>query len=102
MSIATLHPPLVLPDDEHNRALVRHVHPPDWVNPRPAARYNLVVIGAETAGLVSAVGAASLGAKVAIVERHLMGSDCGSRARSSPPVRGLPSRPFPASRTSAT
>jgi len=70
------HTPLLLPDDEYNRALVAHVHPPDWVNPTPSGRYNVVVIGAGTAGLVTAVGAASLGAKVAIVERHLMGGDC--------------------------
>ena len=68
--------PLVLPDDLHNRALVESVHPPGWTNPQPAGRYNLVVVGAGTAGLVSAVGAAGLGAKVAIVERHLMGGDC--------------------------
>jgi pyruvate/2-oxoglutarate dehydrogenase complex dihydrolipoamide dehydrogenase (E3) component len=36
----------------------------------------MVVLGAGTAGLVSAVGAAGLGAKVAIVERRLMGGDC--------------------------
>lgn len=68
--------PLVVPDDTHNRALVSNVHPPAWKNPTPARRYNLVVIGAGTAGLVSAVGAAGLGARVAIVERHLMGGDC--------------------------
>ncbi len=68
--------PLVRPDDEFNRALVSAVHPPGWVNPRPGGRYNLVVIGAGTAGLVSAAGAAGLGAKVALVERHLLGGDC--------------------------
>ncbi len=67
---------LVAPDDEHNRNLVANVHPLDWVNPEPASRYHLVVIGAGTAGLVSAAGAAGLGAKVALVERHLMGGDC--------------------------
>jgi pyruvate/2-oxoglutarate dehydrogenase complex dihydrolipoamide dehydrogenase (E3) component len=67
---------LVLPDDEHNRTLVANVHPAEWTNPMPAGRYNLVVIGAGTAGLVSAVGAASLGARAAIVERHLTGGDC--------------------------
>ncbi|CAN5789280.1 mercuric reductase [soil metagenome] len=67
---------LILPDDDHNRALVENVHPPGWVNPTPAGRYNVVVLGAGTAGLVSAVGAAGLGAKVAIVERRLMGGDC--------------------------
>jgi pyruvate/2-oxoglutarate dehydrogenase complex dihydrolipoamide dehydrogenase (E3) component len=64
------------PDDVHDRALVENVHPPGWENPRPSGRYNLVVLGAGTAGLVSAIGAAGLGARVAIVERHLMGGDC--------------------------
>ncbi len=64
------------PADAANDELVRNVHPPDWVNPEPAPRYNLVVIGAGTAGLVTAAGAAGLGAKVALVERHLMGGDC--------------------------
>src|SRR5712692_4851096 len=49
--------PEVAPLDEHNRALVAHVHPTDWQNPPPRARYNLVVIGGGTAGLVSAAGA---------------------------------------------
>ncbi len=66
----------VLPEDAHNVALVASVHPPDWTNPEPDGRYNLVVLGAGTAGLVSAAGAAGLGAKVALVERHLMGGDC--------------------------
>ncbi|MBI2841394.1 MAG: mercuric reductase [Acidobacteria bacterium] len=64
------------PDDVHNRKLVSNVHPPDWRNPDPERRYNLVVIGAGTAGLVTAAGAAVLGAKVALVERHLFGGDC--------------------------
>jgi pyruvate/2-oxoglutarate dehydrogenase complex dihydrolipoamide dehydrogenase (E3) component len=56
--------------------LLANTHPPDWVNPTPSGRYNLVVIGAGTAGLVTAAGAAGLGAKVALIERHLMGGDC--------------------------
>ena len=64
------------PWDAHNQALVANVHPPDWINPEPAGRYNLVVIGAGTAGLVAAAGAAGLGARVALVERELMGGDC--------------------------
>jgi pyruvate/2-oxoglutarate dehydrogenase complex dihydrolipoamide dehydrogenase (E3) component len=67
---------LLNPWDAHNRQLASHVHPPDWKNPEPASRYNLVVVGAGTAGLVCAAGAAGLGAKVALVERHLMGGDC--------------------------
>ncbi|HVA67493.1 MAG TPA: mercuric reductase [Elusimicrobiota bacterium] len=66
----------VLPKDEHNQKLVSNAHPSDWVNPKPADRYHLVVIGGGTAGLVSAAGAAGLGAKVALVERHLLGGDC--------------------------
>ena len=67
---------LIEPRDGHNRELVDNVRPLDWVNPEPARRYHLVVIGAGTAGLVSAAGAAGLGAKVALIERHLMGGDC--------------------------
>ncbi len=68
--------PQTRPLDEHNERLVRNVHPPDWVNPEPSKRYNIVVIGAGTAGLVTAAGAAGMGAKVALVERALMGGDC--------------------------
>nr|WP_145060083.1 mercuric reductase [Lignipirellula cremea] len=64
------------PLDEFNQQLQANVHPTDWVNPTPAGRYNLVVIGAGTAGLVAAAGAAGLGAKVALIERGLMGGDC--------------------------
>src|SRR5579872_4953127 len=66
----------VQPNDAHNQFLVSNVHPPDWANPEPAARYHLVVIGAGTAGLVTAAGAAGLGARVALVERELLGGDC--------------------------
>ena len=66
----------VEPMDQYNEALIANVHPADWVNPDPAEAYNLVVIGAGTAGLVTAAGAAGLGAKVALIERHLIGGDC--------------------------
>jgi pyruvate/2-oxoglutarate dehydrogenase complex dihydrolipoamide dehydrogenase (E3) component len=68
--------PALAPLDAHNRRLLANVHPPDWVNPEPSGRYNLVVVGAGTAGLVTAAGAAGLGAKVALVERQLLGGDC--------------------------
>jgi pyruvate/2-oxoglutarate dehydrogenase complex dihydrolipoamide dehydrogenase (E3) component len=64
------------PFDAHNQELADNVHPPTWTNPTPSGRYNLVVIGAGTAGLVTAAGAAGLGAKVALIERNLMGGDC--------------------------
>jgi len=69
-------PSPVEPLDEFNRELLENVHPPGWVNPEPAARYHMVVLGGGTAGLVSAAGAAGLGAKVALIERHLLGGDC--------------------------
>ncbi len=58
-----------------DRRTVANVHPNDWVNPEPAGRYNLVVLGAGTAGLVSAIGSAGLRAKVAVIEKDLMGCD---------------------------
>lgn len=78
MSSSALQEVNILPMDEHNKKLVSYVHPPDWVNPQPADCYDLVVIGAGTAGLVVAAGAAGLdvGLKVALVEKHLMGGDC--------------------------
>ncbi len=66
----------VQPFDQHNRKLVENVHPTAWTNPTPPARYNLVAVGAGTGGLISAAGAAAFGARVALVERHLMGGDC--------------------------
>ncbi len=66
----------VAPLDAYNTALLEHVHPPAWVNPTPKDRYHLVVVGAGTGGLVTAAIAAGLGARVALIERRLMGGDC--------------------------
>jgi len=71
-SHALKHEPL----DAYNLALTENLHPAGWINPEPARRYNMVVIGAGPAGLVIAAGAGTLGAKVALVERDLMGGDC--------------------------
>jgi pyruvate/2-oxoglutarate dehydrogenase complex dihydrolipoamide dehydrogenase (E3) component len=69
-------PPDISPLDSYNQKLIANVRPPDWRNPTPAKRYNLVVIGAGTAGLVAAAGAAGLGVRVALVERDFFGGDC--------------------------
>jgi pyruvate/2-oxoglutarate dehydrogenase complex dihydrolipoamide dehydrogenase (E3) component len=64
------------PHGAHDLELLENVRPPRWRNPRPADRYTLVVVGAGPAGLVAAQAAAALGAKVALIERHLLGGDC--------------------------
>ena len=62
--------------DEYNVKLIENVHPTRWINPDPAGRYHLVVVGAGTGGLISASFAAGAGGHVALVEQHLMGGDC--------------------------
>ena len=59
-----------------DQAWQANVRPANWVNPSPNGRYGLVVIGAGSAGLVSAAGAAGLGARVALIEKHRLGGDC--------------------------
>ena len=67
---------MTLAGDQYDKQLIENCHPPRWSNPTPAGKYNMIVIGGGTAGLVSAAGAAGLGAKVALVERNLLGGDC--------------------------
>ena len=68
--------PALMPMDSHNQELKWRVHPPDWQNPTPDGRYNMVVIGGGPAGLVVASATASMGGKVALIERELLGGDC--------------------------
>lgn len=67
---------MLQPLDEHNQQLQAHTHPANWRNPTPRGRYNMVVIGAGPAGLVTAAAIAGLGGKVALIERGLLGGDC--------------------------
>lgn len=78
MSNSTSERVIIPPMDEHNQKLIANLHPDDWKNPEPADCYDLVVIGAGAAGLVTSAGAAGLGVglKVALIEKHLMGGDC--------------------------
>ncbi len=64
------------PLDEHNTKYLDLLHPKEWVDPKAKPSYNLVVIGAGAGGLVSAAGAAGVGARVALIESHLLGGDC--------------------------
>jgi pyruvate/2-oxoglutarate dehydrogenase complex dihydrolipoamide dehydrogenase (E3) component len=68
-------PPSAPPDDRFHRALVDNVHPSVWRNPKSADKYNLVVIGAGPGGVTAAREAVALGAKVALIERNLIGGD---------------------------
>ena len=70
-------PPLEHPSEgPHDRELCANARPPGWRNPQPREPYHLLIIGAGPAGLVAARGAAALGARVALIERHLLGGDC--------------------------
>ncbi len=62
--------------NRHDAERRANVRPPEWRNPPPRSPYHLLVIGAGPAGLVAARGAAALGARVALVERDLLGGDC--------------------------
>ncbi len=68
--------PGVLAGEPDDRRLLERVRPSDWENPPPAGRYDLVVLGGGTAGLVAAAIGAGVGAKVALVESRLLGGDC--------------------------
>jgi pyruvate/2-oxoglutarate dehydrogenase complex dihydrolipoamide dehydrogenase (E3) component len=64
------------PDDAFAAELANHTRPRQWINPQPRDRYDLVVVGGGPAGLVAAVGAATVGASVALVEKYRLGGDC--------------------------
>lgn len=66
----------VWPLDEHNKELLDHVHPPGWQNPSAEKEYDMVVIGGGAAGLITAAGCAGVGARVALIEAHMLGGDC--------------------------
>jgi pyruvate/2-oxoglutarate dehydrogenase complex dihydrolipoamide dehydrogenase (E3) component len=64
------------PLDEFNLKLLNNVHPNGWTDPVPKPKYNLIVVGGGAAGLVTAAGAAGVGAVVALIEENLLGGDC--------------------------
>lgn len=67
---------VLLKDDVFDQELLSQVAPQNWKNPKPQVLYDMVVVGGGTAGLITAAIAAGLGAKVAMVERELLGGDC--------------------------
>jgi pyruvate/2-oxoglutarate dehydrogenase complex dihydrolipoamide dehydrogenase (E3) component len=67
------HPQQDTPQVDSDEALRLNSRPPGWHNPEPRTPYHLLVIGAGPAGLVAARAAAALGARVALIEKHLLG-----------------------------
>ncbi len=64
------------PGEHFDEITQQLLFPAGYKNPRAKQRYHLAVIGAGPAGLVAAISAASLGAKVALIESRSMGGDC--------------------------
>lgn len=64
------------PLDAFERKRRAAVSPESWNNPEPAAPYQLVIVGGGAAGLAAADAAAALGARVALIERHMLGGTC--------------------------
>src|ERR1035437_5228170 len=65
---------IIPPQHADERERLADVHPATWENPKPADRYHLVIVGAGAAGRTAAEMAATLGAKVALIEHRLIGA----------------------------
>jgi pyruvate/2-oxoglutarate dehydrogenase complex dihydrolipoamide dehydrogenase (E3) component len=72
----SLLPPPSLPENRDSRELPDEAPSTAWHNPRPAQKYDLVILGGGPAGIMAARTAAALGAKVAIIERDRLGGAC--------------------------
>ncbi len=63
-------------EDAWEEKRLSDLHPTGWINPTPASSYQLLIIGAGSAGVAAAEMAVAMGLKVAMVERHLIGGTC--------------------------
>jgi pyruvate/2-oxoglutarate dehydrogenase complex dihydrolipoamide dehydrogenase (E3) component len=75
MQSDTMAPP-ALPEKHDEGTLLEDAPSAAWQNPRRVSKYNLVVLGGGPAGILAACVAAALGAKVALLERDLLGGTC--------------------------
>ena len=62
-------------DRDSERIRLEALRPEKWKNPKPAKRYDLVIVGAGPAGATAADEAARTGAKTALVERNRLGGE---------------------------
>jgi pyruvate/2-oxoglutarate dehydrogenase complex dihydrolipoamide dehydrogenase (E3) component len=69
-------PSTALAEDAYEQERLANLRPPEGRNPKPAALYDLVIIGGGPAGQVAASAAVSMGAKVALLEQALLGGVC--------------------------
>ena len=65
--------PTNVPVDAYERERVANTRPSAWRNPQPGGPYQLAIVGAGPAGMVAAELAASLGVRVALIERNAIG-----------------------------
>ena len=75
----------LLPNDTYDTKLLANTRPAGWKNPQPAPSYNLVVLGAGTAGLVTAAG--DQPAFLGVARGQAAGSAATSTTTSVPLVR---------------
>ena len=68
--------PHTLPHGHDDGTLLENARLATGQNPRPAGKYDLAIIGAGPAGFLAARKAATQGAKVALIERSLLGGEC--------------------------
>ena len=66
---------MVLQSLSEHEQRVANAFPAGWMNPTPLGRYNLVVVGGDTAGIISALTTAGLQGRVALIQRPGLGAD---------------------------
>src|SRR6202162_2480936 len=72
-------PGATLPQDAYEQERMANVRPSAWRNPKPAGRYDLVVVGGGPAGLGAGRAAGLVGAGGGVRGRALLGGAVGGK-----------------------